>query len=318
MRNTTAASKTLDGLVQTQILTEAGPGYWEVPLTGFANPRYLAADPTDSTGFDITDCQEYMVAFENGATAGITWEQTGDANGLVGWFPVSAKGVSGGSVGSSQSNSGNAYTAPAKGVRARLRVSSLSVAPLRGRVIKRNGAIDVAPANGSSTVSGTAAEDATASSAGNPVPIGLEARNNQKPTMSATADLVRPQATMDGKQVMVLGAVPELTWQYAAAAGGHTVNTALIFKPAAGSGIRNFLDSFSWSHGALTAGTEYQIRDTGGSVLHRGIINQAAVDAAAVTLVSPIKGAANVGMELIFPTAPSAGIYFNGQGHTGL
>ena len=228
---------------------------WVVPLSGFASPRYIAESPTDATGFDLHDCEAYVLAIDSGPTFSLTAEQTLDPNGLVGWFAVAGKRMDGSAnaLASVVTVNSISWLFPKVGVKARFRVTALTVANITGRIAKLPFAHDVvnpiqpisSPA--ALTMNGSAAQDAAIS--GSPVLMGLDARNAQKPSMSAAGDVVIPQATLDGKQVVNPYAIPELTWQYAAIAGGIVSSTAdVAIKAAAGAGVRNYLTTVTVAH----------------------------------------------------------------------
>lgn len=112
--------------------------YWTLPVSGFANPRYITglADKTDAKGFAIADAGMVLVSYENGATATIVHEQTFDATGVGGWFPVLGKALGSGAAvpGATAYGNGQGFVFPAHGVRHRMRVTALTVADLRARI----------------------------------------------------------------------------------------------------------------------------------------------------------------------------------------
>lgn len=161
-------------------------------------------------------------------------------------------------------------------------------------------------------------EDAAAG-ANSAVGVALEARSTQKTSMSASGDVVRAQGTMDGKQVVVISAIPELSWSYAAVASG-IVNTAVAvtIKAAAGAGIRNYLSNLTIDHDTLGAATELAIRDgAGGTVLWRSKLQTAAVEGTLILFDPPLRGTANTLLEILTVTAVTGGVYVNATGHTG-
>lgn len=105
-----------------------------LPLAGFANPRYLADNPLDATGFDIDGAKAVLVYFPAGSyTMTPVAEQTLDGSGLTDWFPVVARDVSdvNGAVAPLPSGANmrnKAYIFPALGTRMRFRVTALSTA----------------------------------------------------------------------------------------------------------------------------------------------------------------------------------------------
>lgn len=291
-----------------------GAGGWTVPLAGFANPKYFATNVDDATGFDISGSMGYTVAFENGATMSCTHEQTLDAAGLTGWFTVVGKGASSTSAGlsSSFSTSGAAQVFPSIGVRARIRVTALSVADAKARIALTNDIVDLATASGTA---GASAEDGTQS--GNPVTIAIEARNANKTAMSTNADVVRPVGTMIGVLVSRPNAIPEAEWSYAAAASGIVnTTTAVTIKAAAGAGIRNYLKSLQVSHDALGGAAELVVRDgAAGTVIYRTKLQTTAKEDTLIIFDDPLKSTANTLLEIAVLTAVTGGVYVNAQGY---
>lgn len=167
------------------------------------------------------------------------------------------------------------------------------------------------------SVQSTVAEDspATAHSA---IGVALEARNTQKSAMSTNGDVVRAQGTMDGKQVVIPGAIPELTWSYAADASGIVnTTTAVTIKAAAGAGVRNYLRSLTIDHDALGAAIEFAVWDgAGGTVLWRSKLQTTAVEGTLVTFDPPLRGSANTLLEVVTLTAVTGGVYINATGFT--
>jgi hypothetical protein len=86
----------------------------------------------------------------------------------------------------------------------------------------------------------------------NPLAMGLEARTSSK-TSVANSTLVRSIATVDGRLITRLNAIPENEWQYAAASGGITNTSDVVLQAAAGSGIKNYLTGLSVANASATA-----------------------------------------------------------------
>lgn len=151
---------------------------------------------------------------------------------------------------------------------------------------------------------------------GNPVKIGFQARTSDI-TAVASADRVNGIADILGKQVVLLNAVPDLTWSYAAAAGGLVTTSGVTAKAAAGAGIRNYVDSIQVINSHQTISTEVVIRDgASGTVLHRGWA-QAAGGGYAMRFDPPLRGTANTLVEIAeVTTTATAGVLVNLQGHT--
>lgn len=146
-------------------------------------------------------------------------------------------------------------------------------------------------------------------------PIGLEARTSDG-TAVASGDAVRALATILGKQIVKLDAVPDLTWSYAAASGGIVNTTAVTIKAAGAAGVRNYLKSLNVVNGHATVSTEVLVRDgAAGTVLHRGWA-QAAGGGYAVLFDPPLRGTAATLLEVVNVTTGSA-TYVNASGFVG-
>lgn len=296
---------------------------WTVLLAGFSNPKYAAANTADATGFDIHDCEAIMVAVDTGPTFSITVEQTLDPTGLTGWFPVAAKRMDGSAnaVATTIAVSAQGNAIPVIGVRARLRVTALTVANCAVRVKKLqfahdlNNPIQPISSPAALNVGGAAAQDAAIS--GNPVPMGLDARNAQKPAMSAAGDIVIAQSTLDGKLVAQPYAVPELTWQYAAAASGIVSSTAdVAIKASAGVGLRNYLTSLQVSHDLLGGVSELVVKE-GATVIFRKKLQTAAQEVENIVFPVPLRSATATALNVAMVSSVTGGVYVNAQGFTG-
>jgi len=152
----------------------------------------------------------------------------------------------------------------------------------------------------------------------NPIAVGLEGRTSSKTSVS-NGTLVRPIATIDGRQVIRLNSIPENEWQYAAASGGITnTTTAATLVAAQAAGVRNYLTSLQLSSDALGAATEIAIRDgAGGTVLWRGKIGTAGI-AGVITIQfsDPLKSTAATLLEVVTLSASVfGGVYVNAQGY---
>ncbi len=152
----------------------------------------------------------------------------------------------------------------------------------------------------------------------NPVAIGLEGRTSSKASVS-NGTLVRPIATVDGRQIVRLDAIPENEWSYVAASGGITnTTTAVTLAAGAGSGVRNYITSLQVSSDTLGTATEVVIRDgVGGAVLWRAKIGTAGtVGIQDIRFHPPLRGGTNTLLEAACVTATGTGsIYLNAQGY---
>jgi len=151
-----------------------------------------------------------------------------------------------------------------------------------------------------------------------PVTIGLECRTSSKTSVS-NATLVRPIATVDGRQIVRLDAIPENEWSYVAASGGITnTTTAVAIAGGAGSGVRNYITSLQVSSDTLGTATEVVIRDgIGGAALWRTKIGTAGiVGIQGIRFHPPLRGSTNALLEAACVTATGTGsIYLSVQGY---
>lgn len=152
----------------------------------------------------------------------------------------------------------------------------------------------------------------------NPVAIGAEGRTSSKASVS-NGTLVRPIATVDGRQIVRLDSIPENEWSYVAASGGITnTTTAVAIAGGAGSGIRNYITSLQVSSDTLGTATEVVIRDgIGGAVLWRTKIGTAGtVGIQGIRFHPPLRGSTNALLEAACVTATGTGsIYLSVQGY---
>jgi len=152
----------------------------------------------------------------------------------------------------------------------------------------------------------------------NPIAIATEARTSSK-TSVANATLVRPIATVDGRQIVRLDSIPENEWSYVAASGGITnTTTAVSLAGGAGSGVRNYITSLQVSSDTLGTATEVVIRDgIGGAALWRAKIGTAGtVGIQGIRFHPPLRGSTNSLVEAACVTATGTGsIYLNVQGY---
>jgi len=152
----------------------------------------------------------------------------------------------------------------------------------------------------------------------NPIAVGLECRTSSK-TSVANASLVRPIATIDGRQIVRLNSIPENEWVYAAASGGITnTTTAVTLVAAQAAGVRNYLTSLQISSDVLGAATEIAIRDgAGGTVLWRGKIGTAGIaGVSTIQFSDPLKSTAATLLEVVTLSASVfGGVYVNAQGY---
>jgi hypothetical protein len=108
-------------------------------------------------------------------------------------------------------------------------------------------------------------------------------------------------------------------WSYPAAIGGiSNTTTAVTIKTAAGSGIRNYLQSLTIMAETLGTATELAIRDgAAGTVLFRTKIPTGGMPTTHIKFEPPLKGTANTLLEVVTLTASGTGaVYVNASGFT--
>lgn len=152
----------------------------------------------------------------------------------------------------------------------------------------------------------------------NPIAIGLECRTSSKTSVS-NATLVRPIATIDGRQIVRLDSIPENEWSYVAASGGITnTTTAVALAGGAGSGVRNYITSLQISSDTLGTATEVILQDgVAGPILWRAKIGTAGtVGIQDIRFHPPLRGSTNTLLQAACVTATGTGsIYLNVQGY---
>lgn len=149
-------------------------------------------------------------------------------------------------------------------------------------------------------------------------PLGISGRVFTSPdTTLAANDVCWHTMTSGGALLTTPYGLPEVQWQYAAAASGIVnTTTAVTFKAAAGAGLRNYCTSIDIMWEALTNATELAIRDgASGTVIWRTKIPSGVAGSKSVTFPVPLKGTAATLMEVVTLTASVAGaVYFNATG----
>lgn len=162
---------------------------------------------------------------------------------------------------------------------------------------------------------GNAAHAATAPTS--PLCVGAEARATDRAVSSG--QLTRLTTDLAGKLVTTPFSVPELSWSYAAAAGGIlNIATGVTIKAAAGVGVRNYLTGIDLMAEPLGVATELAIRDgAGGAVLWRIKVPTTGMALVSVNFPKPLRGTANALLEVVTLTASQTGaVYVNAHGYT--
>lgn len=169
----------------------------------------------------------------------------------------------------------------------------------------------------STLTGGNAAEDAATTA--NPLIVGGLVRTAQAPTTLIAGDAARATMTSSAAAVVYPYAIPELSWQYAAASGGILNSTvAVTIKAAAATGIRNYITSIQVMSEALTTATELAVRDgAAGTVIWRTKIPTGGLPTTTFDFRMPLRGTAATLLEVVTLTASGTGaVYVNAQGFT--
>lgn len=159
-------------------------------------------------------------------------------------------------------------------------------------------------------------QTAQGSAVGNtPFLMGLEARTTTG-TAVASGQAVRETGTTDGKAVVLIGGVPELSWRYAAATNGiSNTTTAVTIKAACTD--RCYVSYIDLMCESLGAATEIAIRDgAGGTVLWKTKVGTAGQALISLPQNPPIKGTSATLLEAVTLTASVTGAcYINAGGY---
>lgn len=162
-----------------------------------------------------------------------------------------------------------------------------------------------------SAAAGDVAHDGADS--GNPLKVGAVARTADQAAV-ATGDRTNLLATILGKLIVKTHAIPDLTWQFASAAGGVVTTSDVALKAAAGAGIRNYLTDLLVVNSHATISTEVVVKD-GSTIIHRGWA-QAAGGGYEKHFDPPLRGTANTALNVAeITTTATAGIVVSASGY---
>lgn len=167
-----------------------------------------------------------------------------------------------------------------------------------------------ATATANTPVVGAAAHDAVIS--GNPERIAGRAvtANYTAVANGDTADII---TTLVGAIVDKPYSIPELDWQYAAAAGGIINTTDVVAKAAAAAGIRNYVTGIQLRNTNAVA-TEFVVKD-GATVIWRTQLPASMAGSMDVQFPTPLKGTAATAVNIACITTGAA-VYANLQGYS--
>lgn len=296
-----------------------GTGYWTIPLSGFANPRYMAADPTDGTGWLIAGTAASIVDFV-GSFAGmnVTVQQTADPAGLTDWvsaqwFPGQVL-TSSWQIGASTSltfvGPGTRLIIPSVGQRCRILVTALTTADMKARV----STIGMAPPPPFVDVRAQGTNAVGFAFAGNVLMGGVVLKTTPVSLTDGLGHYL--QGTESAALVVEKHAAGVNGWSYAPPSGGIAGSSAgVTAKASAGAGLRNYVDSMQLSWNTLSAATDFQIRDgASGTVLARFALPTAA-GSMNVVFDKPLRGSAATLIEIAQSGTVTGGILCNLQGH---
>lgn len=299
----------------------SGTGYWTIPLSGFVNPRYIAADPTSGVGWSVAGTGYSVVDFSattSYAGMNVTVQQTADPTGLTDWvscqwFPGQVL-TSSWQIGASTSTTfvgpGTRLIIPTVGQRCRILVTALTTADMNARVATFGiplpaPFVDVR-AQGTNSPGFAFAGNVLMSGAvlkTTPLQLTDGLGHYLQGTESAALITEKHSAGVNG-------------WSYAAPSGGIAGSSAgVTAKASAGTGLRNYIDSMQLSWGTLSAATDFQIRDgASGTVLARFALPTVA-GSINVVFDKPLRGTAATLVEIAQSGTVTGGILCNLQGH---
>jgi len=198
---------------------------------------------------------------------------------------------------------------PRKGLYFRARVSTYGLAGSTVSVVGTLSKVPVAQLGLTFIGGGLSFEGGGAGT--NPIAIGLECRTSSKTSVS-NANLVRPIATTDGRQITRLNSIPENEWQYAAQSGGITNTSDVALVAAAGANIKNYLTGLSVANANATA-SEIVIKDGASTVIWRMYL-AANAPIQSIKFVTPLQSSANTALNVACITTGTQ-TYVNAQGY---
>jgi hypothetical protein len=163
---------------------------------------------------------------------------------------------------------------------------------------------------------GAAAEDAATTSS--PHIVGGVVRTATSPTTLVAGDAARATMTSSGAIVTLTGAVPEITFNYPAAASGIVnTTTAVQVRAAQAASIRTYVRSMQVQTATLGAATELVLRDgAAGTVMFRTQLQTTAMPLTTITFDPPLRGTAATLLEVATLTAVTGGVFVNVQGYS--
>lgn len=154
-------------------------------------------------------------------------------------------------------------------------------------------------------------------STGSPLRVGGRTKTTHDTTL-VSGDASDIPVTTGQAVITYPHAAPELSWQYAAAAGGITnTTTAVTIKAAGAAGIRNYLTGCQVYSTPLGTATELAIRDgAAGAVIWRTHVPTTGfINGLDISFRQPLRGTAATLLELVTLTASGTGsVYANCQG----
>lgn len=286
---------------------------FQVPSAGFVGPEYAATSVTDSTGWDISQCGQVVVSFE-GTYAGtaVFHEQTLDATGVTGWFPIGGVQLNNNGSGVTDMTAGallvgSGYVYPGAGMRQRMRITALTSGTLIARVMcSQRPMMRVA-----ALAQGPVAPNTAPGGSVGIVRVGVVARTSNLAAQTSGV-LTDPTATAIGVPVEKPFSIPELDWLYAAASGGITDTANYQVIAAQATGIRNYVTRLNCKNASASVATEFVVKDGTTTVMDREHLG--AGDRVAVSFPTPLRGSAATAVNIAAITT-GAQIYCNIGGY---
>jgi len=167
-------------------------------------------------------------------------------------------------------------------------------------------------AGGGLSVGGFAGHSAATS--GNPTLVGGVVSTAIDATL-VNNDQCRLLMSTSQQLVTINGSIPELSWSYAAAAGGVISTSDVVLKTAAGAGIRNYIKKLQIKNVNAVAG-EVVVKD-GTTVIWRYHVSASQLNGEDIEFDQPLKSSANAALNFACITTGQQ-VYVNAQGYTGI
>lgn len=167
------------------------------------------------------------------------------------------------------------------------------------------------------TITGMANNNNAANQAGQPYFVTVGGITRPTNAILDISGLSTALTFNSGTQLLTIPySVSEATWGYSCPVGGiANSTTAVVIKTAAGSGVRNYLNSLVISTDTLGAATEFVVLD-GSTAIHRFKLQTTALPVQNIIFPVPLRGTANTSMSIQTVTAVTGGVYCCANGYS--